>query len=141
MNEPQEAIPPASGRLALLRDILVFQVKLLVDGLRDVLLVPVSVVAGLLALMSGPTPGSQFHDLLRLGRKSEQWINLFGAADAPGAGRDSDVPPGDIDDLMARMEAFVVDEYRHGGVTAQARERLARALDSLRSRRKDRPSD
>ena len=45
----------------------------------------------------------------------------------------------DIDVMVSRVESFVVDEYRKGGVTAQAKERLDTALDLLhkKARRRD----
>ena len=33
--------------------------------------------------------------------------------------------------MVSRVENFVVDEYRKGGVTKQAKERLDKAIDSL----------
>lgn len=136
----------ASPRWQLVKDVLVFQVKLIVDGFRDLLLVPVSIVAGLMSLIqAGKKPGPQFYDLLRLGRRSERWINLFAAAGSEretGASRDdsratSRAPmPADIDELVNRVETFIVDEYRSGGITGQARQRLYRALESLRARRR-----
>lgn len=134
-------------RFDLVRDVLVFQVKLIVDGFRDLLLVPVSIGAGLMSLIQpGSGPGPQFYNLLRLGKRSEQWINLFAAADRPpGVGdetrgdRRRGSAPSDIDDLVARVESFIVDEYRNGGISAQARLRLDRALESLRAKRAGRP--
>jgi hypothetical protein len=123
-----------SDRWALIRDIAVLQVKLIVDGLRDLVLVPVSLVAGLISLVKLDTSaGNEFYDLLRLGKKSEHWINLFGAADRlPGSERDYiRFPDEDIDAMVSRVESFVIDEYRNGGVTQQAKERLDRAIDSL----------
>ena len=40
-------------RWTLIRDVAVFQVKLLFDGFRDLLLLPVSLVAGILSLIRG----------------------------------------------------------------------------------------
>ncbi len=40
-------------RLQLMCDVAVLQIKLLVDGLRDALLIPVSLVASILNLMQG----------------------------------------------------------------------------------------
>lgn len=122
-----------------MRDVAVFQVKLLFDGLRDLLLVPISLGAGLISLLSaGRKPGSEFYDLLRFGRRSERWINLFGAAKHyHGPASDDDrFPAEDIDELVARVESFVVDEYRKGGITAQAKDRVDKALDSLTQRAK-----
>lgn len=121
----------------MIRDVVVFQLKLLADGLRDLLLVPISLGAAIVSLLkAGPTPGTEFYDLLRLGRRSDYWINLFGAAShLHGPASDAERFAGDdIDDLVSKVESFVVDEYRSGGVTAQAREKLERALAALRKR-------
>ena len=110
------------------------QLKLIVDGLRDLVLVPISLVAGVVSLAkSGRGGGTEFCDLLRLGRKSERWINLFGAADNSPSVEDEDVEfsNADIDGLVSRVESFVIDEYRKGGVTKQAKVGLDKAIDSL----------
>jgi hypothetical protein len=123
-------------RWTLIRDIAVFQVKLIVDGLRDLILLPISLAVGLLSLLrGGSAPGSEFYDLLRVGRRSEHWINLFGAAEhlhGPAA-LDDQFAADDIDEIVSRVESFVVDEYNKGGVTAQAKQRLDQALDHLTS--------
>jgi hypothetical protein len=41
---------------------------------------------------------------------------------------------------VSRVESFVVDEYKRGGVTAQARDRMNKAMDAMRRRRKDEDS-
>jgi len=134
-DEPQSDITTADrDRWALIRDIAVLQVKLVVDGARDVLLVPISLVAGIISLVkSNFGTDNEFYELMRLGKRSERWINLFGATDhLPEADRDyMKLPDTDIDAMVSRVESFVVDEYRKGGVTQQAKERLDRAIDSL----------
>jgi len=124
----------AANRWTLIRDIAAFQVKLLVDGLRDLVLLPVSLVTGLISLLKGGAePGQEFYDLLRVGRRSERWINLFGAAERVygPAPDDDNFAAEDIDKLVARVESFVVDEYRKGGVTTQAKDRVDQALNRL----------
>ena len=124
-----------NDRWTLIRDIAVFQMKLLVDGLRDLILLPVSLVTGLVSLLKGgSTPGSEFYELLRVGRRSERWINLFGAAERIYGIEEDDgyFAAEDIDKLVARVETFVVDEYQKGGVTTQAKERVDQALNRLR---------
>ncbi|MDX1402947.1 MAG: hypothetical protein R3192_00340 [Woeseiaceae bacterium] len=123
-----------ADRWTLIRDIVVFQLKLVVDGLRDLVLVPVSLVIGVASLVKGgDLARSGFYELLRQGRRSERWINLFGAVDRlPGSSAESGLAAAqDIDEIFMRMESFVVDEYRKGGVTRQAKDQLDRALDSL----------
>jgi len=126
--------PAADGRMALVRDVAVLQFKLIVDGLRDFLLVPVSLIVGLIGLLEGGArPGREFYRLLRVGRRSERWINLFGAADRiPAEDHERDhFPDADIDVLVTRVEEFVRDEDRRKGMSRQARERLAEVLESL----------
>ena len=123
-------------RWTLLRDVLVLQVKLLVDGLRDLILVPVSLVVGgvsLLTVRRDDNSGNEFYELLRIGRRTERWIDLFGAAErvyGPELAQER-FPAESIDEIVHRVESFVVAEYRRGGVTRQAKDRLDQALDSL----------
>jgi hypothetical protein len=134
-SEPQsDSTGGGEDRWVLLRDIAVLQVKLVVDGVRDLVLVPISMIAGIISLArSNFGSDNEFYELMRLGKKSERWINLFGAADQlPPAESDyMRFPDTDIDAMVSRVESFVVDEYRKGGVTQQAKERLDRAIDSL----------
>jgi hypothetical protein len=126
------------GRKAMVRDVAVFQLKLLADGFRDLLLVPVSIAAAIVAfLRKGPKPGPEFYDLLRAGRRSEHWINLFGAVDQVHGKKSDDetVPGDDVDQLVSKVESFVVEEYRSGRVTAHAREWLERALSAVRKQK------
>ena len=121
-------------RWTLVRDVTVLQGKLIVDGFRDLVLVPVSILAGLASLMkAGGHIGTEFYDLLRFGRRTDHWINLFGAADRIYGPRSEDdrFPVSDIDGLVSRVESFIVAEYQNGGVTKQARDRLGQALSAL----------
>ena len=125
-------------RMTLVRDVALLQVKLVVDGLRDFLLVPISLVAGMIGFIRfGENGGRDFYKLLRIGRRSERWINLFGAADrTPTEETERDhFPDADIDAMVARVEAFVVDEEKRGAVSDQARERLRKVVDTLSQRR------
>lgn len=134
--EPTE-VDTKNERWRLIRDVLVFQCKLVVDGFRDLVLVPVSLIAGLVSLIGrNGVPGRDFYDLLRIAQRSERWINLFGAVEKHGAREtgatdETSATTPDLDTLIARVETFLVDEYRNGGVTAQAKERLDAALESL----------
>lgn len=122
--------PSGPGRWPLIRDMLVLQLKLVVDGLRDFLLVPASLVAGIISLLSQDR--AAFYRLVALGKRSEQWIDLFGALrNAPPDVRSEVSGDGSIDDLVQRVEAYVVAEYHSGGLTAQAKARIDEALDAL----------
>ena len=130
----------SAGRWTLLRDLGVLQVKLLVDGMRDVILVPASLIAGIVSLFSSENgrPGLQFYHLLAWGKESEVWINLFGAVKNSPEKIKQPHPFGDhdIDQIVGRLESLVLDEVKRDGVTAQARERFEKVLDAMH--RKDR---
>ena len=125
-------------RWTLIRDLFVFQAKLLVDGLRDLILVPASMVAGIWSLVSGDNgrAGPQFYQLISLGKQSELWIDLFKAYEnAPDeVRREHEFATGNMDEIVNRFESFVVEEYERGGVTAQAKERIDKALDAIQRR-------
>jgi hypothetical protein len=137
MTEMPETREPLDRR-TLVRDVAVFQFKLIVDGLRDLVLVPVSFVAGIISFVNtrGGVPGSQFYDLLEVGKQSERWIDLFGAMrNAPPEIRNRvRFPEENMDQLLDRLETFVVDEEKRGGITTQARERFEKALRGFQNR-------
>ena len=139
MNRENKIEDSSDERWALLRDMFVLQGKLIVDGLRDLLLVPASLVAGILSLVTSDNgrPGLQFYQLLAFGKQTERWINLFGAIrNSPQRIRQPKVfGARDVDDFVGQFEAFVVDEYKRGGVTAQAKERMDKILDAVQRRR------
>lgn len=129
---------PAPGRTTLARDIVVLQAKLVVDGLRDLLLVPASLVVGVISLLSydDKRPGAEFYRLLYAGKQSERWINLFGALKnaPPDLEEVRGFPDADMDDIVSRLETYMVEEHRRGGMTAQAKDRLDKALDTIKRR-------
>jgi len=135
----QTEMQVATDRRTLVRDVAILQVKLVVDGLRDLLLVPISLVAGFLSLVSSEdaVPGPQFYHLLSVGKQSENWINLFGALRNAPEDMEHPVtfPDADMDKIVDSIEAFVIDEEQRGGMTSQARKRFEKALGSLQRRR------
>ena len=108
------------------------------NRLRDLVLVPASLVAGFLSLIGSRDgqPGPQFYRLLALGKQSESWINLFGAVrNSPEAmQQDRSFGDMDIDSLVGQVEKYLVDEYHRGGVTAHAKEQIDKALDAIQRR-------
>ncbi|MFQ5691134.1 MAG: hypothetical protein ACE5HQ_12790 [Gemmatimonadota bacterium] len=123
------------SRWELVRDALVFQGKLFLDGVRDLVLGPLSLIAAVLDLLGvGRTAGRHFYDVVLLGRKTEDWINLFGSADALLPTELRDDSPRGLDVLVARLERLVMQEYERGGITASAKRVVDRALDNVQTR-------
>jgi hypothetical protein len=120
----------APGRWPLLRDVLALQAKLVADGLRDIVIGPVLLLTGLAAFVTGSRRArALYYDVVRIGRRSEYWINLFAEHDGPA----EPAGPG-LDDALAKVEAFVVEQHARGGITGTARQAIDRALDALQAR-------
>ncbi len=117
-------VPEPNWRWQFARDVLVFQGKLLMDGLRDLTLSPISIFAALIDVFKGgDRAGRHFYDVVHFGRQTELWINLFEAADrAPETERprpEIDFPS--IDDFVNRFEDMIKEEYQRGDISASAK--------------------
>lgn len=115
----------SGSRSALFREAAIFQLKLMADGLRDVILLPVSLAAALVGLLrGGGEPDREFRRVMELGRQSEQWINLFGQHHPPPEAGQT----GSLDQLLERTEAVVLEQVREGGITESAAKAIERLL-------------
>ena len=76
-------------RVVTVRDFLIFQIKLILDGLKDVVLVPVSTVAVVLDVVSGAGRRPRlFYSVLRVSERLDLWLNLNGATAEVDSSRD-----------------------------------------------------
>ena len=152
-------------RAHLVRDSLVFQGKLLLDGFRDLALFPVSIVVTMLDLFSKSEPPAQhFRAMLKFGRRTERWIGLFTAAErVPGDLMLTEDPVQtpteserlddmlNVDTMVDQIERLIVTEYERDGTSSSARDvvdrtwrridRRRRALQRLRARDGDADQD
>jgi hypothetical protein len=69
------------SRAVILRDLLLFQLKLFLDGFVDLILSPVAIVAAAIEVFfRGERRGRLFYAVLRLGERVDLWLNLYGAS-------------------------------------------------------------
>jgi hypothetical protein len=112
MTEPQVNGMSDAGRnprTDLVRETSILQLKLLADGLRDALLIPLSLVAALIGLVrGGPDCDRELRLVIKLGRRSERWINLFGHQKPQGRPHLA----GSMDSIIEQVESTVLDQYR-----------------------------
>src|SRR6186713_2819660 len=119
-------------RWKFLRDFVVFQVKMLLDNVRDLVLMPVALGAALLDLiLKGDREGARFYKVLRWGWQSEKVIDVYSAIEheEPGEfqiGRDYTV-----DGVIARLENVVTREVEKGGTAASIKNAMDRAIDQI----------
>ena len=114
-----------SKRSTLIRNTVVFQLKLMADGFRDLILLPVSLIATLIGLLrGGDEPEREFLQVINVGRESEQWINLFGNHAAP---ENANVTAS-IDALFIKVEETLKQQYLAAGTSARAQAEIDEAL-------------
>jgi len=90
-------------RWRLVRDVAVFQIKLGMEAVLDITLIPVSLAAAGLDLLLGNWRRPRwFHAVLRFGERCEHWIDLWGVA-TPGV----DAPQSEVDAVLRNIEALV----------------------------------
>jgi hypothetical protein len=138
MTNPENAASPSlelDVRTKFLRDAVVFQGKLVVDGLLDVILFPVAAIAiGIDLIKRDEPPGRHFYDVVHFGRQTEQWINLFEAADrAPETDQPRpkiDAPS--LDEFVNKFEQKLKAEHEKGDISASAKQAFEQMLDAVK---------
>ena len=128
------SLPTAGSneRWKFLRDVVVFQLKMLLDNVRDLALMPLAALAALLDLiMRGEREGTRFYKVLRWGRHSERVIDVYSAIEHH--------PPDDfeigrdytVDGVIARLENVVAREVEKGGTAASIKSAMDRTIDQI----------
>lgn len=131
MNDPGQ-----NPRIQLIRETAILQLKLIADGFRDALLIPVSLLAALVGLLRGGEDcDREFNRVLKLGKRSERWINLFGHQRP----LDMQHPAGSMDRVLAQVETIVVEQYKKGKSASEAREAVRDVIEKISGQEKSGP--
>jgi hypothetical protein len=114
------------------RDVAVFQLKMLLDNVRDLVLMPVSLGAAVIDLiLKGEREGARFYKVLRWGAHSEEVIDVYSAIKDHDPGNFKVRPAYTVDAVIARLEGVVVREVEKGGTAASIKSAMDRAIDQL----------
>jgi predicted N-acetyltransferase YhbS len=114
------------------RDVLVFNLKILLGNLRDFALIPVSLVAAVIDVISkGEREGSLFYRVLQWGAHSEEVLDAYSAVKHEKL---SVNPIYTVDAVIARIEGVMVREYEKGGTAASIKAALDRVIDQVQDR-------
>ncbi|HSC60296.1 MAG TPA: hypothetical protein VLC29_03620 [Rhizomicrobium sp.] len=136
-----DALPPPNDphlRWKFLRDVLVFQLKLILGNLQNFVLVPVSLVAAALDLfIKGNREGEKFYKVMDWGRRTDEMINVYSAIGGYHATGDEDEKDmyGNytVDAVLARVENVIVREYQKGGTAASIKGAVDSAIDGMQA--------
>jgi hypothetical protein len=130
----------------LIRDTIIFQLKLGIDALRDLLLSPVSIVCAVIDLFKRHEPEqSYFYKLMRMGHKSDLWLNLFSPEgvtklkEQPLANAEqkndqsikTHLSEQNVDQIFEKIENLLKEQHKQGGVTASAKSTIDRYLNKM----------
>ena len=124
--------PDSNERWKFIRDVIVFQIKLLLDNLRDLVLMPVALAAAIVDLLvRGEREGTLFYKVLRWGAHSEKVIDVYSAIEHhdPGAFKVSAAYT--VDGVIARLENAVAHEVEKGGTAASIKIAMDHAIDQI----------
>ena len=115
-------------RFRLIRETATLQIKLLADGIRDAVLIPISLLASLIGLLRGGEDcDREYRRVIKLGRRSERWINLFGQQQPLGVSH----PAGSMDNILNQVESIVMDQYKKGRSSSETREAVRKAMKKV----------
>jgi len=127
-----------SHRLELFREASILQLKLVADGFRDALLIPISIAAAIIGLIRGGEDcDREFRRVIKLGRRSERWINLFGHQPPLGV----EHPAGSMDMILSQVESVVLEQYKKGKSTAETRAAVRKAMKKDPKEKEDGPGE
>ncbi len=109
------AVVPAVTRSVLFRDLLIFEIKLFLDGMGDLIMSQVALVAFAIDfILGGPRPGRVFYRVLKAAERWDLWLNLYVPA------KDAEVGPGGLlgsagsaDSLLLKLQELAAK--REGG--------------------------
>lgn len=99
-------------RKVTLRDFVIFQVKLALDGLKDLVVIQLSVLAIIVDFIAGRGPRPRyFYSVMRVSERFDAWLNLHGAVEGLDAAGNEDglfgASEAGADTLLGRIEEMV----------------------------------
>jgi hypothetical protein len=118
--------PPDSKQQATLysrlRRLVLFQIKLAADALRDLLLSPIAIICTLIDIIfNTQDKNSTFERLMRFGRRSDLFINLFEQ-------RHTIKKSTNIEQVASNIESIIKNEMENQTLSNKAKQRIKQQL-------------
>ena len=122
----------SNERWTFFRDVVVFQLKMLLDNARDLVLMPVALVAALIdLLLRGEREGARFYRVLRWGWHSEKVIDVYSAIENHPPDKFQVREAYTVDGVISRLENVVTRELEKGATAAGIKSAMDRAIDQI----------
>ena len=122
----------ADPRWKFLRDVAVFELKLILNNMHNFIQVPLTMAVALVDLVfRHGEEGSRFYWLVEQGRVIDDHIGIYSIIDDRERGLNKDFT---VDAVLKRVEDVIVREYEKGGTAAAIKNAVDRTLDEMQSR-------
>lgn len=99
------------NRTVVVRDLVVFQIKLLLDGVKDLVVAQLALGAAALDLLfpGEEDTGHRFYAVMRLAERFDRWLSLHGVADQASTHEDGlfGASRAGANTLLGHIEAWV----------------------------------
>ena len=115
-----------------MRNVGVFQLKLVLNNLHNFVQVPLTLVAALVDLIFKTEPeGARFYKLLEYGRTIDDSIDIYSVVARRERSLNADYT---VDNLVSKLEGVIIREYEKGGSAASIKAAVDRAMDELQAK-------
>jgi len=128
---PQPAPSNSDDRWKFLRDVAVFELKLVLNNLHNFIQVPLTLaIAAVDVIFKGKAEGERFYKVVEYGRTIDDSIGIYSIIDHRERSLNSDYT---VDAVVKRLEDVVVREYEKGGTAASIKAALDRTIDGMQA--------
>jgi len=130
-------VEPDNTRWTSVRNVVVFQVKLALDAIRDLFLSPVAIICGLIDIIKGNSHSeSYFQKLMNFGHKTDSWLNLFGNHKQPSKNtsvtdNQQAKPDVNIDQLLRQVESLIREQESKAALTTAAKSKINQYINKV----------
>jgi hypothetical protein len=120
------------ARWKFMRNVAVFQFKLLLNNLHNFVQAPLTIIVALVDLIFKTDPeGARFYKLLEYGRTIDDSIDIYSVVAHRQRSLNADYT---VDNLVSKLEGVIIREYDKGGSAASIKAAVDRAMDELQAR-------
>src|ERR1700744_4736838 len=126
------ALSNADQRWQFIRDVGVFELKLMLNNLHNFFQVPLTIGVAIFDLVvGGKVQGERFYKIVEMGRTIDDSIDIYSIVAHRERQLNQDYT---VDAVLGKLEGVIVREYEKGGTAASVKQAVDKAIDGLQSR-------
>ena len=129
---PPPALSNADQRWQFLRDVGVFELKLMLNNLHNFFQVPLTIGVAIFDLVvGGKVQGERFYKIVEMGRTIDDSIDIYSIVEHRERSLNKDYT---VDAVIGKLEDVIVREYEKGGTAASVKAAVDRAIDGMQAK-------